>query len=139
MAGSSAEGRGGLHNTHEEHESFLSHTAEKFHLKKTAGSITRKTVRCADAARSLMLRPAHHLHAEALSGNQHWSQLPCKQAESLYLLEQQLSGVFSQLPFASQAIGADAAASGVLDVRCQHVVPVRQSFSRRMFTRAIAI
>ena len=52
MAGTSAEGRGGPHNTHEEHEGFLSHTAEKFHLKKSAGSITRKTVRCIDVQRA---------------------------------------------------------------------------------------
>ncbi len=57
MAGSSAEGRGGLHNTHEEHESFLSHTAEKFHLKKSAGAITRKTVRRTDTAQSQMSLP----------------------------------------------------------------------------------
>ena len=80
MAGTAAEGRGGPHNTHEEHQSFIRSTAEKFHLKKTEGSITRKTVRCTGAAGSSMSSSRLPLRAQAMSAAQHRLMLCCKQA-----------------------------------------------------------
>ena len=58
MADKMLEQRGGPHNTHEEHQSFISHAAEKFHLKKTEASITKKTVRGTGAAGSLTVLAA---------------------------------------------------------------------------------
>jgi len=53
MGGTHAgDGRDGFNKTHEEHQSFIRHTAEKFHLTKSQGSLTRKTVRSSGAAGS---------------------------------------------------------------------------------------
>ena len=67
MGGTHAgDGRDGFNKTHEEHQSFIRHTAEKFHLTKSQGSLTRKTVRRSGAAGLPMALPGCMSHAQAL-------------------------------------------------------------------------